>query len=1347
MTLLDHHRQKLIEASITPEMIELAGVYSIDKETELPAGFGWYGEAALPAIVFQWRSPVGDPDAVVLQLKPDVPVVIDDDERKYLLAKGAPSVLNAIRPDGGIVLLVEGTKQHLAAASYAPDDHAVFGLMGCDQWMDDGSPITDLAVVEDKEVVVCLDADMSSNLQVWTAASRLGDALRAEGATDVKYIRLPAGLKAGLDDVLARRAPERRTAYLARLIDEATGKLPAKPRGRAAKSRKLVPESDDRSRIVVAGDQYKVINDITDALVMKWSGTRLFGHGGVIAARKGHILEPVDKGAFLDLIQTTARTVIETEEGDEYAWPHPNCVAAALTRIDRYAPLHRISRTPFIRPDGTVCQKSGYDEVTETFLINDFSIEVPEEPTAEQVQAARDLLLDDWLVDMPFTCAADRANVLALCVTPAIRGLVDLVPLAVIDGLQMGVGKNLLSDCVSILATGEVTDPLPYSNDNEEMRKLITSTFRRGLDFVSFDEAHLLEGDALARTLTALFYSDRVLGVSRLATFPNRVTWLALGNQVQVRGDVARRIYPIALRPTAPNPELRNENEFRHPNLRLWTKAHRPELVTAVLTLIRAWYVAGEPASARGGSFGSFEAWGRMAGGIVELVGEMDFLGNVARWRSDSDFEMGYWAAHLRWLHDTFGEEWFTCSQVRRAVVAGGEDAEPPPGMEDTTPKDYSRILGQRYSRQKDKTIDGYRLVKSAEVAHNNVNKWSVRNNSPDSGGQGGNGGDSSTFTHKEKTQVDAHDTRAHAYRGRADGYTPVTPVPGPAGSLLPFDLETAGTDGMWSTAPGFVRLVGYRSGDAIVATTDPRPVLEAAAAGATLVGHNIWNFDLPVLAQHHRLDLTTVSAIDTKLLAVLADPPEARMSTGEVERRYALDALGNELLGRGKTGDLKALAREFGGFGEIPTDDPRYLEYVKGDVEVAAALAERFGPLDDYATREHEVARLAAVMSMNGFRVDTDLLAERVAAGEATRTEMLERLSVHGLPNTKKDGKPCKAPHATEEGKRAIVAAFADLGVRVPRTPKDHPAFDQKAMDRVIAKYPHARDLAETIKSLNGIRTVNETVAANLHGDRVHPTIDFRQASGRWSITKPGLTVMGKRGGRHREREIFLAEEGHVMISADLSQVDARAVAVHSQDPAYLSLFEPGRDAHAEIARRIWGDPSRREEGKALGHGFNYGEGPSRIAREAGVTEEFARDFHRAMCEQFPLVVEWQTRMRDLADAGELLENGFGRRLRVTTGRSWTQAPALVGQSCARDLMMEGLLRLDRSAWPYLRAVVHDELVLSVPIDIVEDVEREVIRALSFEWAPPGKERTVQIVAGLVGRGLSWGAVYEKGS
>jgi DNA polymerase-1 len=215
-------------------------------------------------------------------------------------------------------------------------------------------------------------------------------------------------------------------------------------------------------------------------------------------------------------------------------------------------------------------------------------------------------------------------------------------------------------------------------------------------------------------------------------------------------------------------------------------------------------------------------------------------------------------------------------------------------------------------------------------------------------------------------------------------------------------------------------------------------------------------------------------------------------------------------------------------------------------------------------------------------------------------------------------------------------------------------------------------------------------------------------------------------------------------VISADLSQVDARAVAAWCQDPAYLELFEPGRDSHTEIALAVWGDAGRRDDAKVLGHGYNYGMGLAKLAEKVG-SDEVAREFDRSMKERFPGLVAWKRETAERADSGELLDNGFGRLLRTTPGYGWTQGPALLGQSAARDILMEGLLRLPAHILPMLRAVVHDEVVLSVPVDQVDEIERQVLDALQFEWAPRSGDQPVRIEAGLAKRGSTWGGCYRK--
>lgn len=1437
LPLAEHHVAKLVESGITPETARAFGIHSITSVDQLPEGFEFRGEAAVPAIAFVWKDAETGQDRIQLRVdRPEDNLDRDGKECRYLWRVGYDVLLGERRrtDEPGTVLIVEGTKQSIVAAAYAGEGTAVYGIAGCRTWQRDGVPTAALEVCDSANVIVVLDSDAADNPEVYEAGMKLAEAIRAEGAKSVRFARVPGGKKSGLDDYLGGRRPERRELCLAKLIEGAKTK-PAdqKPtaRKKAAVRPAAMPSPDGRPQIVINNERLQVINDLTAALLDRWNTVRLFNHGNAIGqfVASRCQMSTVGEGALQDIIQQTAITVRrakgDDEDAIEYAWPEAQAVKALMSRHEYFAKLDRITQAPFVRKDGTICQVNGYDELTETLVVMDDAltgIDVPSSPTASEVALALKLIMEEWLGDFPFFTDADRANALALVVTPFVRGQMPVVPLAVIDGLQMGVGKNLFADCFHTLVIGGASEPLPWPREDDEVRKVITSAFRTGASLFVFDEAHHLDGAALAQALTAHTWKDRQLGVSQMLSFPNRVTWVSLGNAVRIEGDITRRVYRVALRPATPNPQDRPTSSFRHPDLLEWTRENRPRLLTAVLTLVRAWFAAGQPKpSSRVSSFGSFEAWERIVGGIVEHAGQGGFLANLQEWRSETSYTAGFWSAHIHWLRDKFGDEAFTVADAY-AAMRNDPNRESPPDMTDllTDPDKYKRMLGVQYFKHRDRYYDGLRLTREDHGAQRKVAKWrvgvdgdgsvTVATLTDPSGGSGGSGGTPTPTHHAEKTcfpdapsDADTH-VSAHI-RGSDAPSAPSAPsgdqkplvsstegditgqstytqsditdvLPATAAEsvdlhtyvrssavtlpegVVSFDIETDDSDKLWHRSKEFIRLNGYQVGAEIRATADASEMAELIRSARVVVGHNIMNFDLVAFALHHGIDLHDLAAqgrvIDTMLSSVLAYPPGSGVDQGRIKKEFSLDQLGRKFFDSAKTGDLKALAKEFEGFDGVPVNDARYVEYCAGDVELTSRLAMRLrdepGAINDYTRREHRIAAIAAQIRMNGFRVDLGVLAERLHAGRERRKQLVDTLvNRYGLPLVDAKGKAYAAPHQSKLGKAAIDKAFADLGVTLARTPKSgDPALGKEEMEKLREVYgerPDVLDLLDTIGELNGIRTVYETVERCRLGDRVHPDIAMFQSSGRWSITEPGLTVMGKRGGKHIEREMFLPETGHVIVAADLSQVDARAVAAHCQDPAYLALFEDGRDSHKEIALAVWGDAGRRDDAKVIGHGWNYGMGLANLARKCG-SHEAAREFDAAMRERFPGLVEWKRDVAARADAGELLDNGFGRKLRCAPGAGWTQAPALMGQSAARDIMMEGLLRMPREMYPYLRAVVHDEIVMSIPEDRADEIEAQVLEALSFPWSPHGPDsRHVQIEAGFARRGKSWGAVYEK--
>src|SRR5690606_31024660 len=126
-------------------------------------------------------------------------------------------------------------------------------------------------------------------------------------------------------------------------------------------------------------------------------------------------------------------------------------------------------------------------------------------------------------------------------------------------------------------------------------------------------------------------------------------------------------------------------------------------------------------------------------------------------------------------------------------------------------------------------------------------------------------------------------------------------------------------------------------------------------------------------------------------------------------------------------------LAKQYGGYDQIPTEDPTYREYLTGDVELSRKLYHHFlaafgGTIPPYLVREHRVAALAAQISINGFRVDVPELRRRLADIEARKAEAMEVLAgKYGIPTHDAKGKAYKSPLGTKDGKAALEKALRE--------------------------------------------------------------------------------------------------------------------------------------------------------------------------------------------------------------------------------------------------------------------------------------------------------------------------------
>ena len=576
----------------------------------------------------------------------------------------------------------------------------------------------------------------------------------------------------------------------------------------------------------------------------------------------------------------------------------------------------------------------------------------------------------------------------------------------------------------------------------------------------------------------------------------------------------------------------------------------------------------------------------------------------------------------------------------------------------------------------------------------------------------------------------------------------------------LYFDLETASADQLFVYGEGFCRIAGYAIDDGPVQlTTDMNELIELINQAQEVYAHNGLAFDLVALERYFDLDLEKLvyesRVRDTLLMAHHNDPP---LPGHGDDKRYSLEAMGQRLFGEGKTNGLKRLVNQYGGFDKIPVDNAEYREYLVQDVELLRKVAKTL-QWSPYLEREHKALYRIGFISKNGWLVDTEAIEQTLKANQEKADGLvLQMHRKYGLPLSttvaKKFGEPLPekeiiSPHATLAGKKALQQAFVDCGVVPPQTPSGSLALNADALNQLVKDNPENKalaDLVEMISSLVSQRTVAMTIAENTLSDgRVHPNVSAIQNTGRFSVTKPGLTVMGKRKRENLlERAFLLPDPGEVLLCVDLSQIDARAMAAHSQDPDYLAVFEPGKDFHTEMAMSLFGDPSRRSDAKPVTHATSYGMGAKALADYAGFEITNAQHALQVLDIKFPKLAYFKKVARQQAISG-FVYNAFGRPIRIESGSEYTKGPASFGQGTARDLLVEGVLRLPRKTLPMLRAIIHDELVFSIPVGELEELRSEILSAMQFSFQITPGAIAVPILAESSVPGVDWADCYRE--
>jgi DNA polymerase-1 len=521
------------------------------------------------------------------------------------------------------------------------------------------------------------------------------------------------------------------------------------------------------------------------------------------------------------------------------------------------------------------------------------------------------------------------------------------------------------------------------------------------------------------------------------------------------------------------------------------------------------------------------------------------------------------------------------------------------------------------------------------------------------------------------------------------------------------------------------------------------RPVLLDPAA--LKVGHNL-KYDQSVLARH---GLEIAPYDDTMLLSYVLDGASHGHGLDELAKLHLDHAMMTyeAVCGSGR----KRIP-----FEKVPLEQAA--AYAAGCADVALRLhgvlklaLARERRTRVYETIERPLVAVVAAMERRGIKVDPPLLRQLSADFSARMAELEAEAyrragRAFNLGSPKQLGEILFDEQGLESGRKTrtgshgtaagILEGLAAQGNELPRI-----VLDWRQLQKLTGTYTDA---------------LIQEIAPD---GRVHTSYAMAATStGRLSSNDPNLQNIPIRTEEGRKiRRAFIAEDGHLLLSADYSQIELRVLAHMAGIAALKEAFAKDVDVHAVTASQMFGvpiagmDPLLRRNAKMINYGIIYGIGAFGLAQRLGIEFDVARRYIEAYFERYPGIRDYMERAKEEARAHGYVTTLFGRKCatpEINSGnpsrRGYAERAAINApiQGSAADIMKRAMIRADRALansnlGARMLLQVHDELVFEVPEDEIEpaaDLIRDVMEHAAHLDVPLVAE---------VGWGPNWDAAH----
>ncbi|WP_084396731.1 DNA polymerase I [Henriciella aquimarina] len=489
------------------------------------------------------------------------------------------------------------------------------------------------------------------------------------------------------------------------------------------------------------------------------------------------------------------------------------------------------------------------------------------------------------------------------------------------------------------------------------------------------------------------------------------------------------------------------------------------------------------------------------------------------------------------------------------------------------------------------------------------------------------------------------------------------------------------------------------------------KPLLEDPAV--LKVGQN-FKYDLTVF-KRNGIDVTPID--DTMLISFALHAGMHGHGMDELSERYFHHSpiAFKDVAGTGKSQVT---------FDRVALD--KATEYAAEDADVTLRLWQEFRNrlfrekvTTVYETLDRPLIPVLAAMESAGIKVDRDHLS-RMSADFQQRMAGLEDAAYKAAGGEFNMGSP----------KQLGEILFGEMALPGGKKTKSGQwSTDASQLEFLAAQGHELPQIILDWRMLSKLRsTYTEALqdAINPETGRVHTSYSMAGAqTGRLSSTDPNLQNIPVRTEEGRKiREAFIAEPGHVLISADYSQIELRLLAHIANIDALKNAFKEGLDIHAMTASEMFDtpiegmDPMIRRRAKAINFGIIYGISAFGLANQLGIERGEASDYIKAYFEKFPGIRKYMDETKEFAKENLYVSTAFGRKLHLKeikskngAQRAFAERQAINApiQGSAADIIKRAMVHMpDALAATKLDAKmllqVHDELIFECPEDQAED-------------------------------------------